>query len=130
MVLSALAFGLGAVPTGTPAELTAVRQAIAGWGVTMVVIPDQPGQPALLRGRDPEYAAGFMTAALGRPPVFQDGAWVWTGHLLARPALRLGPDTLEDCTFGRGQRSRPPEGVASCVLSGARAGRVLRPAVG
>ncbi len=50
-----------------------------GWGVTMVVLPDQPGLAPYDRVTWVPFAVGLMTAATGRAPVRQAGAWVWTG---------------------------------------------------
>ena len=110
-VLRDLGFGLGsAVPAGTPAELAAVRQALRGWEVTMVVIPRQVGRPVLLQGRSPAYAAAFMTAALGASPVVQSGAWVWRVDL-SHPALPVPSGGLEGCS------QKGPGAVADCVAT-------------
>jgi len=76
--LGHLAFGV-LVPQPKPSatQLAAVRHALTVWGVNTVVIAPQPNAPLLLQGHDPTYAAAFMTAALGRMPVIQSGAWVW-----------------------------------------------------
>jgi dolichyl-phosphate beta-glucosyltransferase len=98
-ILTDLAFGIGGrQPTGTRAELAAVRHALRVWRVTTVVIASNPKAPSLQQGRDPTYAAAFMTAALGRLPVVQAGAWVWNdvqGEV--RPALHLHRGTLGAC---------------------------------
>lgn len=61
---------LGPLPALTDtAALATVRQALADWGVTTVVVTD--------RGRDPAYAVRWFTALLGRPPSVEDGARVW-----------------------------------------------------
>lgn len=116
-VLASLGFGFTAPPTGTPAELAAVRQALRGWGVTMVVIPDQPGLPAVLRGHDPQYAAGLMTAVLGRKPIFQDGAWVWSAVRHTRSVLHLPAGTLARCADGAPPAAVSPLAVPRCVLA-------------
>ena len=120
-VLSSLGLGFSAPPPGTPAQLAAVRQAVRGWGVTMVVIPAQPGVSTLSRGRDPVYAAAFMTAALGVEPTFQAGAWVWSDVDLAHGPLVLPPGTLGNCEAATTDaRHAGPDAVPACV---ARAGR-------
>ena len=77
-VLSDLGLGgLVPPPAGTPAQLAAVRHAMSVWNVnTVVVAPDRALSTREL-GRDPVYAAAFMTAALGRQPTLEAGAWVW-----------------------------------------------------
>ncbi len=108
-LIASLGFGFTAAPSGTPAQLAAVRQALRGWRVTMVVIPEQADRPVLLRGRSPAYAAAFMTAALGTAPVLQSGAWVWPDVDLSRPALRVPAESLLACA------AKPPAKVAGCV---------------
>ncbi len=98
-VLSSLAFGLRAPPpAGTPAQLAAVRHALVVWRVNTVVIATNPAAPSLQQGHDPAYAAAFMTAALGRLPRVQAGAWVWEHVDRNLPApLHLGAHTLGSC---------------------------------
>ncbi len=121
-VLTAVGFGFNGMPTGTAAELTAVKAALRGWRVDEVVIPDQPGLPAVLRGRGPAYAAGLMTAVLGTRPVVSHDAWVWPRVLLSRPSLRLGGLTLLACTSAVGGLRESLEAVPDCVLRRALAG--------
>jgi hypothetical protein len=107
-ILTDLAFGIAVrQPTGTPAELAAVRHALRVWQVTTVVIASNSEAPSLQRGRDPTYAAAFMTAALGRLPVVQAGAWVWN-HVQGdvRPALHLQRGTLGACVAPAESRGR------------------------
>jgi hypothetical protein len=98
-VLSGLAFGvLEPPPTGSPAQLAAVRHAIALWQVNTVVIATNPTAPLLQQGHDPFYAAGFMTAVLGRLPVIESGAWVWRNVSMAQGrALRVAPSVIVNC---------------------------------
>jgi hypothetical protein len=98
-VLSNLSFGIGIpLPQGSAKEYAAVRHALKVWGVTTVVIANNPTAPPLQQGHDPTYAAAFMTGALGRLPMVQAGAWVWN-HVQGdvRHPLRLGPDTIANC---------------------------------
>jgi hypothetical protein len=134
ILLARLGFGvLTPQPVGTPTQLTAVRHAIAVWGVNTVVVATNPTAPLLQQGHDPTYAAAFMTAALGRPPVIQAGAWVWDDvSVTARqPALRVAPAVIASCAAAaerpRGghpyvQGSRATLGVARCVAAGVAAG--------
>jgi hypothetical protein len=125
-VLSALDFGLGLpVPRGTPAELAAVRHALAIWRVTTVVIATDPEVPPQQRGRDPTYAAAFMTAVLGRLPVTQAGAWVWYGvGPQLDPALHVPQGALQRCVNlaeGPSGRIVASERAPRCVLAAATA---------
>jgi len=115
-VLTAAGFGFAGMPTGTTAQLAAVRAALRGWRVNEVVIPDQPGLPAVLRGRGPGYTAGLMTAVLGRRPVVEHDAWVWSSVSLSTPSLHLGPQTLLSCTTAAERHRLPLEAVPDCVL--------------
>ncbi len=98
-VLSQLDFGVGMPePAGTPAQLEAVRHALSVWQVNTVVIATEPGAPRPEQGHDPTYAAGFMTAALGRQPTIEAGAWVWNNVQLAlNQSFVLPPGTLTAC---------------------------------
>ena len=88
------------------------------------------------QGSDPLYAAAFMTAALGRLPTLQAGAWVWDGVQAGLPPpLRLRAGALVTCVAGgrdarragSTRRMRAPACVASAALS---PGPRLRRAVG
>ena len=108
-MLSQLDFGVGMPePAGTPAQFEAVRHALAVWQVNTVVIATEPGAPRPEQGHDPTYAAAFMTAALGRQPTIEAGAWVWNNVQLAlTQSLVLPAGTLTACTGGgRGDRAR------------------------
>jgi dolichyl-phosphate beta-glucosyltransferase len=78
-ILAYLAFGVTVPqPDPTPKAEAAVRHALKVWGTTTVVIsPQQRGVSQLLQGHNPVYAAGFMTAVLGRAPSIEAGSWVW-----------------------------------------------------
>ncbi len=60
-------------------DVRAVRQALDGWGVTTVVIPDQPSLPIYERTQSVKFAAALIASATGEAPFLQDAAWVWTG---------------------------------------------------
>jgi hypothetical protein len=119
-VLSRLAFGIVTPPpTGTPAQLAAVRHALDVWGVTTVVVPTNLGAPPLQQGHDPTYAAAFMTAALGRLPTIEAGAWVWNDVQGDRRApLHVPKGTLDSCVLraeGRSGRVVVSQRAPKCV---------------
>jgi hypothetical protein len=126
-VLAHLAFGVGTPqPTGTPAELAAVRQALAVWRVNTVVIAPRAGSSFLLEGHDPTYAAAFMTAVLGRAPHISAGAWVWSGNGLtgarSTPALTVPSGQIDTCVRLDEKAVAPSHAtlrVARCMLAGA-----------
>ena len=111
-VLSVLGFGVAEPePSGTPAQFAAVRHALAVWQVNTVVIATDQAAPRVEQGHDPTYAAAFMTAALGRRPTVQAGAWVWDNVRLGltRP-LVLQAGTLATCV-GAAEGEQGKQGV-------------------
>ena len=104
--------------TITGPDAVAARKALHGWGVTMVVVPDQPGLPAYERIRSVTDAAALMTAATGTLPVRQADAWVWTGVDHAR---RWAPPSTADisrCLAGLGyDGDAAVHAATSCVLA-------------
>jgi hypothetical protein len=117
VVLENLGFGFS-VPVGTPAQLAATRSALRGWQVTVVVVPDPQHESALFRGDNPPFAAAFLTAAIGRAPVVQHGAWVWYGVEHRSPTLTVTPADLTRCA----NLSGPMHRVTDCVTTAAAAG--------
>ena len=120
-VLTAASLSLPGPPPGTPATIDAVRQAIAGWRVTTVVVPDPVALPSYEQGRATGWALGVFTAALGRPPEFRDDAWVWSAAQSPAPALRLSTETFSACTTDQLWRSGNPQAVPSCITAAAAA---------
>jgi hypothetical protein len=114
-ILARASLPLGPAPLPTKANLVAVRQALAGWGVTTVVVPDQPDLPTYDRGRSVPYAVGLFTAALGEAPTLQSRAWVWrdVGH--PEPPVPLTTAAFTACADRPGAPS-PGSEVAACVL--------------
>ena len=125
-VLTLLSLGVGEEdPAGTPAQYAAVRHALAVWQVNTVVVPTEPGAPVREQGRDPAFAAAFMTAALGRIPTVQAGAWVWDDlRRDTNPPLLVHPGALETCANRASGRPRDvvaTGSVTTCVASAAAA---------
>jgi hypothetical protein len=119
-VLFGASLPLGPPPGPSEINLLAIRQALAIWRVTMVVIPDQPALPSYDQGRSPAYAVGLMTAALGRAPHFDHSAWVWTA-VNTRPAplpVAMTQTQFDACTTGTPAPSAARQAVADCVLRG------------
>lgn len=105
-----------------PGDVAAARSALDGWGVTMVVIPDQPGLAPYDRVSWVPFAVGLVTAATGRPPVRQAGAWVWTGVRSAGSPADLTSQEFVRCTaLGRQGDPMAIAAMASCVTQGAGA---------
>jgi hypothetical protein len=104
-ILDTLSFGIAPEPSGSLTETSEVRRALRAWGVQVVVVAPQ--------ARDAAYAVGFLTATLGREPLWQAGTWVWYG-LGPDPPLGLGPARLFLCS-SRPQKT--PLATPSCVLA-------------
>ena len=104
--------------TITAAGAAAVRQALHGWGVTTVVIPDQPRLPGYERVRSVTKAAALITAATGFRPVHQADAWVWSDVGRAGPWAAPTTATLTRCTAGLGyDGAASVEAATACVLA-------------
>ncbi len=124
-VLSDATVSVDPVTGYLPSTVSSVRQAITGWGTTLVVIPDQPGLPAYDQGDQTGYALAMTTAALGEAPRFEASAWVFSvGRRPAGPLL-VAPGALRSCVGGANFPSGPPLRIPDCVL-----GAATRAAVG
>jgi hypothetical protein len=106
---------LSPAPLPTSANLATIRRALSGWGVTTVVVPDQPGLPSYDKGRGVAYAVGLFTASLGSAPRWQAKAWVWETRN-AGPPIPVSPAAFAACTTSAGSRVGR-SAVASCILA-------------
>ncbi len=118
-VLFDASFSLAPPAAPTPANLAAIRSALTVWGVTTIVVPDQPGLPLYVQGRGPSYAVGLFTAAMGRPPAYSHSAWVWSGVRIRGPAVPLSESRFNACTTGAVAAAPAPQAVPACVLGAA-----------
>ncbi len=116
-VISSVSSAYPNAPILTTGDIAEVRQALSGWGVTMVVLPDQPDLPVYERVPSVIATAALMTAATGHPPIQQADAWVWNQvNRGPAPSLPTG-DRLSHCI-----EAGAPSGVsvvpfvAACVL--------------
>ena len=112
-ILTNLTLDGAPLPTGTAAQLGTVRRALVAWQVDEVVITGA--------SRDPVYASGFFTMALGVAPVFVRNAWVWKLQPGGATAPAATGSSLSLC---RGFAAEPgqqavPLSMADCVLFGA-----------
>jgi hypothetical protein len=115
--LAAASVNLDPLTAYTAATIQAVRQALVSWGVTKVVIPDQPELPLYQQGFHTGYAVGLITAALGAGPGYQAQAWVWTvGHSMP-PTVNIAPAALQSCIGTGNYPNGPPGMVPDCVLA-------------
>lgn len=107
-------------PPATPSNVNAVRQALAGWGVTVVVVPDPSALfPRYDRTASTTWALGAFTLAIGRPPRYQDDAWVWNDVRTPGPVLSVTEQAFELCTSNKEWRSSP-QVVPACILGESR----------
>jgi hypothetical protein len=111
---------LGPPPVPSRSNLTAIREALAQWEVTTIVVPDQAELPVDERGRSNAYAVGLFTAAMGRRPAFHDSAWVWSGVSDQGPSVPLTDAAFDACITGAAATPSTRQAVPSCVLGGAR----------
>jgi hypothetical protein len=81
-------------------EVTAVRGALDGWGVTTIVVPDPTRLPLYERVSHVRSLVVLLTAATGERPVRQADAWVWTQVNHAGPAVFSSAAALNQCTLG------------------------------
>jgi hypothetical protein len=104
--------------TFKPGDIQSVRQALHGWGVTTVVIPDEPALPLYDQITSVTYAAALITAATGQPPLHQANAWVWTGVNRAGAPVFLSTARFSACTNGVTTRGvAAVDRATRCVLA-------------
>ena len=118
VVLSDASTGFHGIPAATAANVDAVRQALAGWGVTLIVVPAPAGRPRYDQGVSTSSAVGLLTAVVGRSPQFTDDAWVWANVAsLGRP-LPVSTEAFGRCTSDEVWKGAP-QAVPDCILAAA-----------
>jgi hypothetical protein len=120
VVVSAASFSLHGPPGPTVHNVAALRRALAGWGVTQVVIPDPATLPRYDRGTNTASALGLFTLAVGRPPLYVDDSWVWSGVRSPAPVLSISTPTFAACTTDAVWHRRHGA-VPDCVMAAAQA---------
>jgi hypothetical protein len=111
------AYGSGVAVTG--ADIAAVHRALVEWGVTTIVLPDQPELPAYDKVASVPLMASLMTAATGARPVHIADAWVWQAVNHDRPASFPSTARFSTCTssvFGYSMAISTL--AANCLLAG------------
>jgi hypothetical protein len=81
-------------------EVGAVREALRGWGVTTVVLPDTTGLQSYVQVYQIRSIVLLITAATGRPPKLQADAWVWEGANQSVPVAIPSNNALAICGSG------------------------------
>jgi hypothetical protein len=115
--LAAASFNLDPSTAFTAPTIEAVRQALVSWGVTRVVIPDQPELPIYEQGFQTAYAVGLITAALGVGPRYQARAWTWAVGRPLSPSVNIAPAAFQLCVGTGNYPTGPPRTVPDCVLA-------------
>lgn len=109
-ILTDLTVPGGPEPAGTPAQIASVLRALRSWKVDRVAVAGA--------SRDPVYATGFFTMALGVAPTEEAGAQVWTlqrGIPKTAPALGVSLPACRAATVAVPPAGRAKE-MALCVL--------------
>ena len=101
----------------TTADIAAVHKALHGWGVTTVVLPDEPHLPAYDKVPSVTAAAALVTAATATRPVLRAGAWVWSLSA-STPTHYPSTDQFSHCVAGL-HRDGPAavDRATACVLN-------------
>ncbi len=118
-VISDVSFSLDGPPHLDSADIASVRQALAGWKVTKVVVPGPWGLPSYDRGNNPATALGLFTLAVGRAPQFLNGAWVWSDVQSPATPLSISTGDFARCTDTDLPEDAPHQAVPDCVLAAA-----------
>ena len=109
----------GHPPVEGPSTVRAVRQALHGWGVTTVVIPDQK-IPPYDRIDSVTLTAALITAATGEVPVNRAQAWVWT-DVQRSPAFPPPSNAaFQACLQGLAAAGSPAVTAATSCITGRR----------
>jgi hypothetical protein len=111
-VLQNLSAATSTLPTAPNDQTSEVRHQLGRWHVSVVVVASPTRQPT--------FAASYLTAVLGRTPVYDHGAWVWLG-LGTAPAMPLTAGQLQSCA-AQALRSSDPLAGPRCVMAGSPTG--------
>lgn len=115
-VISAASVSLLGAPGPTDSNIMAVRQALEGWGVTVVVVPDPVKLPRYDQGTNPALAIGLFTLAIGQPPQFADDAWVWSGVQTPAERRSISARAFSQCTLLLPTATHL-DSIAHCVMA-------------
>jgi hypothetical protein len=99
-VIAGLSNAYPVAPVLTPGSIGKVRRALADWGVTMVVLPDQGHLPVYERVPSVVATAAVITAATGAMPARQSDAWVWSGVAHPDRSIPVSSSQIARCTGG------------------------------
>ena len=117
-IITKVTFAYGSSPNVTSSDIVAVHRALSEWGVTMVVLPDQPELPSYDQVASVTAMAALISAATGARPTHVADAWVWRRVNHENPRAYPNAAQYARCTTGL-----PTRGViavhrtTACVLS-------------
>jgi hypothetical protein len=118
-VISAGSFSLHSPPKPTVANIDAVRQALTGWGVTLIAVPEPNSLvPPFDQLDNAAWALGLFTVVLHRAPRFRGGTWIWTDVTTLGPAhhYSISDSAFAACITPQMFRSPSRLAVPDCVL--------------
>ena len=118
--LAAASFSVVGPPEPTPANVEAIRGALAGWGVTVVVVPNPADLPRYDQGTSPATALGLLTLAVGRAPRYVDQAWVWMSVENPSPRLTITAQAFQHCAVKQLSPGGSLATMPGCVLAVSR----------
>jgi hypothetical protein len=124
-VVARTSVSLQGPPAATATNVAALRRALAGWGVTVIAVPDPAALPRYERGAFPATALGLFTLATGRAPGFRHDAWIWGDLARLGPRREVPAAAFERCVTGvpgadGRDRHAVLAGVPACVMSASR----------
>jgi hypothetical protein len=116
-VITEVTFAYGSRPKITSSGIAAVNRALSEWGVTTVVLPDQPELPTYDQVASVTDMAALITAATGTRPVHLADAWVWRRVDHDVPSVFPDAAQYERCTGGSpGRGVVAVDRTTACVL--------------
>jgi hypothetical protein len=119
-VLTAASFSVIGSPEPSATNIEAVRRALVGWGVTVVVVPNPEYLPRYDQGTSPATALGLFTLAIGRVPRYVDRAWVWMSVERLSPRRAIANAAFDHCSLKELSPGGSLAGMPDCVLSASR----------
>ena len=103
-------------------DVRAVREALAGWGVTTVVLPDTNHLPLYVRIFQVRSIVVLITAVTGQSPIRQADAWVWNGVNVSGRVTFRPESVLKWCGAGSSVGTVASINQAAACVSGANKG--------
>ncbi len=116
-VITQVTFAYGPAPKLTRSDFAAVQRALSEWGVTTVVLPDQPKLPPYDQVASLPRMAALISAATGVRPVFVASAWVWDDVNVPAPRSYPSAARYSECVSGLPDQSNAVRRADACVLA-------------